>query len=352
MQKTLKKKPVGDGGGGRVQKGSMVLARYHVDKAVYRARVEDVEDDMISVRFIDYGNKGDNLASSDVYSWDTLLDKIPPQAVACTLFRTQTDTYTTEQVEAFTSLMKESSPMQMTVHHRLTSEEITVVNTGPDVVVTLRSKDGINILSKLGLLPSFKSVLTQENKQCGSSSSEDELTRLQYLSEENVERPDLPHPHQVPPPLHLDGEVLAQVCDDGPPSPLHSEFTRRAVEKVQWWLNRAESEEEKLSEEDYCEKRNEQEIPVYKEPEFVETENSRIKSNMLSKARKQLYEEDGSLQSGSFLVTSRPKKISKQSVTPCAAPATVFPSVDVREGMAPAPLYSPPTIPRQEIEVG
>ena len=117
-------------------------------------------------------------------------------------------------------------------------------------------------------------------------------------------------------------------------------------------MNRAESDEEKLSEKDECEMISDQmKIPVYKEPEFVETENSRIKSNMLSKARKQLYEEDGSLQSGSLLVTSRPKKISKQSMTPCAAPATVFPSVDVREGMAPSPIYSPPSIPRQEIEV-
>ena len=121
---------------------------------------------------------------------------------------------------------------------------------------------------------------------------------------------------------------------------------------MNWWLSRTEPEE-KLSEEDDWEGKNErEERPVYKEPEFIESENTRIKANMLSKARKQLYEDEGSQLSGSLLVTSRPKKISKQSMSPCVVPAPVFPSVDIREDMVPAPDYLAPSIPRQEIEVG
>ena len=42
VQKKVKGKPLGDGGGSDLEVGSMVLARYPVDKAVYRARVEEM----------------------------------------------------------------------------------------------------------------------------------------------------------------------------------------------------------------------------------------------------------------------------------------------------------------------
>ena len=174
MQSTLKKKPVGDGGGGRVQKGSMVLARYHVDKAVYRARVEELVDDMVSVRFIDYGNKSENLASSDVYSWDTLMDMIPPQAVTCTLFGTTFDSYTDDQVEVFRSLMIKSSPMKMFVHKSFTNKD-----AGPEIVVTLMSKDRSNLLTKL----SFNSCFKGE----GEGDSEEGVTRLLQRAVEYVD---------------------------------------------------------------------------------------------------------------------------------------------------------------------
>ena len=42
VQKKVKGKPFGDGGGSDLEVGSMVLARYPSDKAVYRARVEEM----------------------------------------------------------------------------------------------------------------------------------------------------------------------------------------------------------------------------------------------------------------------------------------------------------------------
>ena len=42
MQRKLRGKSCGDGGGGSLDVGSMVLARYSVDKVMYRAKVEEV----------------------------------------------------------------------------------------------------------------------------------------------------------------------------------------------------------------------------------------------------------------------------------------------------------------------
>ena len=135
IQKSVKNKTVGDGGGEGVQEGSLVLARYHVDKLVYRAKVEKVVEGVFSVRYIDYGNKGENLSRSDIYSWDTLLNMIPPQAVSCTLhqlYRGSDVAYTEEQLVEFKNYMTAKSPMKMTVLQCLTSPK------GPDVVVSLR----------------------------------------------------------------------------------------------------------------------------------------------------------------------------------------------------------------------
>ena len=65
----------------------MVLARYFVDKMLYRAKVEDVIDyDLFSGRYIDYGNAEDCLSKADIYSWDPILEIIPPEAVSCCFF--------------------------------------------------------------------------------------------------------------------------------------------------------------------------------------------------------------------------------------------------------------------------
>ena len=289
----------------------------------------------VSVRYIDYGNRGESLTHADIYTWDSLLEKIPPQAVSCTLFRVPDITpFTRNHEVAFTSLMKESSPLKMTVHQRLTSENITERGTGPDIVVSLRSKDGKDLLTKLGSIQIFKSFFIKTDYH-------DESTADLALPVNNIDKLDylnsLP-PFQVPPPLHLDGEVLAQVCEDGPTSPLHSEFTRKAVEKVQWWLNRTDTEDQKPGGE-LVRKKDVVDLSS-KEPEFVETLNMKNRAEKLNEARKQLYEDDSSILSGSMPVTSRAVKASKPS-------QPVFPSVDMRVGRT----YSPPHLSMQDVQV-
>ena len=46
MQRRLKGKLCGDGGGS-LEAGSMVLARYSIDKEIYRAKVEEVKEMLV-----------------------------------------------------------------------------------------------------------------------------------------------------------------------------------------------------------------------------------------------------------------------------------------------------------------
>ena len=86
----------------------MVLARYSVDKAVYRAKVEEViEGELFSVRYIDYGNRDDTLTKDDIYPWDEMLEIIPPQAVPCCFYKasealSKKTSLNLKEMEAFT----------------------------------------------------------------------------------------------------------------------------------------------------------------------------------------------------------------------------------------------------------
>jgi len=342
IQKSVRKKTVGDGGGVGVQVGSLVLARYKVDKLVYRAKVEKITEDVYCVRYIDYGNMGENLPRSDIYSWYTLLDMIPPQAVSCTLQtlnRASAVAYTEEQVNEFSTCMKAHSPMQMTVHQRLTSLDMNTTNIGPDIIVSLLSEDGENIVSKLSHLPGFKDVFSHDAQigLGGESNFAADLPEIHNLTVSNVNKLDIIDPFRVPPPLHLDGEALAQVYQHEPTSPLHSEITRKAVEKVHWWLNRTEDAVEPTFDDDKFKKEGKIDLK-FTEPELVE--NTIIRVNMLSEAGKKLHEDDSVVTAGSSPVTSRPKPAKH------CRPVSVFPSVDVGSVEAPAS-----TLPMQEVEL-
>ena len=320
------------------------------------------------MRYIDYGNKSDYLSRVDIYTWDTLLEKIPPQAVACSFYRapehiSEMNSMTMEDMEVFSSLMKQSSPMKMKVYQCLTNAAMTSYHTGSDVSVSLRSKDGKDILTELSLLPNFKIFF---NQNLGSESVN------------NLDHPALPVSlHPAPHPLHLDGEELAMVCDEEPTSPIPSLYTSKAVEKVQWWLDRTEAGDEFLKEDqerrkseliEDVERRNKQlRNPIFQEPEFVQSENTKNKASMLGQARGQMDQEDSSLLE-CFPVTSRAKKVCR-STTPAGddihlAPALcnsksvqsggAYPSVDVRADMTRPPQptgYTPPRLASQDIEV-
>ena len=166
------------------------------------------------------------------------------------------------------------------------------------------------------------------------------------------------------------------VCDEEPTSPIPSLYTSKAVEKVQWWLDRTNAGEEFLKEdqerrrelmEDVARRNKQLRNPMFQEPEFVQTENAKNKASMLGQARGQIDQEDSSLLE-CFPVTSRAKKVCR-STAPAgddlhSAPAPcydkpvlaggAYPAVDVRAGMTRPPTstgYTPPRLPSQDIEV-
>ena len=151
--------------------------------------------------------------------------------------------------------------------------------TGPDLAVPLRSKEGRYILTKLSLLPNFRMFFIQHQVSrlpVRSSVSAVAAPPIQipvHLSQASVHQLDHLNPpvslRPVPPPLHLDGVGLAQVRSEEPSSPLHPTFTSRAVEKVQWWLDREEHGDQQLRE-DFDRRREQNKNPIFQEPECPE----------------------------------------------------------------------------------
>ena len=63
--------------------GEYLLARYSVDKCLYRAKVDKVDKVdgklVVMVRYVDYGNTGEGLSMQDLAPWSPSLGRIPPQ---------------------------------------------------------------------------------------------------------------------------------------------------------------------------------------------------------------------------------------------------------------------------------
>ena len=149
----------------RIYSGEITIINYH-----RRLQVPP-----LSVRYIDYGNRSDCLAHGDLYTWDTMLERIPPQAVSCSFYgapehiRDMTS-LTDEDMEVFASLMH-SSPMQMIVHQCLTDEDMFRHQTGPYLRVSLFSLDRRNILTKLSLLQNFLRPVPPPIQNCLKASN-------------------------------------------------------------------------------------------------------------------------------------------------------------------------------------
>ena len=260
IQRMDRSKDPGDGGGPGVGVGSFVLARYSVDNALYRARVEDIiDEEVFSVRYIDYGNSEDCLSKSEIYTWDRMLEVVPPQAVSCCFYGTEESfskksSLTIKEMEAFTSLMKKSSPMQMVVHkrsslpHEVFNTSVNVNRLVPELTVSLRGKDGQDILKKLYKLPAFSclktsSIAKKKPEERSRRSTETiptyNLLTPTYNTIKQLESLQPPTRLQsAPTPLHLKGvEPLALHYPEDPPSPVHPVFTSKAVEKVCLWLD-------------------------------------------------------------------------------------------------------------------
>ena len=152
-------KCIGGERAGKMCVGNLVLARYTVDDKVYRAKIEEVfVDGVYSVRYIDYGTRGDNLTAFDIYPWVPALEIIPPQAVLCCFADSTFSTYHTsslslKEMYKFRLIMATSCPMQMTIHKRLV-ETSDVWNPSlrqeqPEVTVSLKDRKNREVYKRI-----------------------------------------------------------------------------------------------------------------------------------------------------------------------------------------------------------
>ena len=171
------------------------------------------------MRFID-GNRNDRLSPTDFYTWDTRLERVPSQTVSCCFYRApsqvreKTSLTLDDMEEALTLLMKQSSPMLMFVHEHLSPPRVVFSlihhQFGPELSVSLRGKDGRDILTKFSHLPEFDVY----QASCQLSKNVWSLYRADTRTQTDISQLESLHPpvtrRLVPQPLHLDGEELVQ----------------------------------------------------------------------------------------------------------------------------------------------
>ena len=123
-----------------------------------------------SVRYIDFGNEEEDVLRCNLYSWDPLLEAIPPQAV-CVKLRGVSDTlpgssFSKEQVEVFTNVMSQCGRFSVVVHRRLQPASSVFCHnariSGPEVEVSLTSRSGFNIVTTLASYPALSGIFSED----------------------------------------------------------------------------------------------------------------------------------------------------------------------------------------------
>ena len=120
--------------------GELLLARFR-DGQLYRARVENVDNEEVTVRYLDYGNSSSWLGREELAPWDSLLDLVPPQAVQCCFRGTgsREEVSSLQQHIAFRDALLASGSMRLEVHS----------SVGELLHVTLWTKEEENLLQLL-----------------------------------------------------------------------------------------------------------------------------------------------------------------------------------------------------------
>ena len=223
------------------------MARYDVDKIIYRASVENIAEvnnkHLVKVRFIDYGNTAE-VGRLHLYHWEANLEVIPPQAVCCKLKNLERISKTvlpdTEEHLAFSKIMKSINPLQVSIHEKLFNSSFhSRHHYMPQLVVSVHDKYSESIYDKLKFSPLFREVIMDTQSVSASYFSSDTINR------DRLEILDYKPPSKlskVPEPLHLVDCQDVDDVDEGPRSPVHPLLTNRAVEKVTWWLERKDDE--------------------------------------------------------------------------------------------------------------
>ena len=233
--------------------GSLVIATYPADFKKYRAVIEEItksdrrgEGKTYHVRFLDYGNTSE-VAAKDLHSWHQFLERVPPQAVCCKL--KAADLFTTSvrpgsrEMAEFSSVVKAANPLNMRIHSVLRRrvamfKEGELRVSGPEVVVSLTTCGGENIMNKLRCSAIFRGHI---GEPCGESASgSSHIKSYATLKPENLDRLDHLNPShtRAPEPIHLLGSEAAAVLRSEPTvlHPAEQRNVDEGVDKVYKWL--------------------------------------------------------------------------------------------------------------------
>ena len=278
-----------------------------MDYQLYRAKIEHIEDDMdgektFRVRFIDYGNVSE-VGAKHLHTWDPILDIIPPQATCVRLKDSHRFVSTcspkSEEAEEFASILKRNNPFCITVKDVYRQKDEILTNSElkvPCILADLHTKSGEGIMTKLKVSKYFRDLYPETSTV--SSSDKVSSSRLYSSSEKpdsgltrtNLDLLDYKTPSKlskVPEPLHLKEEEILNISnDESCVSPVHPLYASRAVEKVQWWLEKDESvddETRKKFQENNRKKIHAKTIP--REPE-LQSKTVESKRKLLANAKK------------------------------------------------------------------
>ena len=228
----MKMKGAGNGRSPTVRVGSLVLAKYE-DGEIYRAKVEQMSDDekSVRVRYIDYGNCG-LLESSDLFTWEPMLNLLPAQAVSCRLQDLKPEwikqeNFSQEQKKEFVAVMKNSGKLKMNVIKRLRTPNFLLdteedSSAGPELEVSVHEAEaGADLTCRMTSLHCCFIRLLSQSQPCPPK----EEVGVDYA---------------VPEPLHLQAEPLPEgvldKCPDSPSLP-GPEQIGRSCGKVAGWLS-------------------------------------------------------------------------------------------------------------------
>ena len=130
------------------------VAQYSENNTWYRAKILDIENEQITVHFIDYGNQ-EVLPLNKVAGIDPQFLSLPCQAFQCSLLQSSSGQFTEEQLESFFSLNFEEESFRVTLCEQLPKQVW---------YVQLHNEIGLNINDIFTSLSAFSLMISQSSE--------------------------------------------------------------------------------------------------------------------------------------------------------------------------------------------
>merc|ERR1719427_1818639 len=226
IQRLVGKKYFGPVNSCEISVGSPVVARFTEDGQFYRAKVEETDGRVFSVRYLDYGNQDCSLPASELLAWRSVLEMVPPQATPCCLYacpeRLLEATCLSEQEAAVFTRLGRQYHLQVVKANRLSPSVAFLSGSSqlvPELSVQLQDSAHTDLLTRLSLEPEFSDYFQPAALQSARPPA-GKLCRVNLAS--RSDRPGRPvRPHQR---------------RNAAGSPVSAAATQRSLKLVQSWL--------------------------------------------------------------------------------------------------------------------